>query len=245
MNHSSNFNELLLNMLNNKTCELNNQSICLITNETLIDDHITLFCNHSFNYNAIFKEIKKQKEYNSLETHKLKSYQIKCPYCRNIQNKLLPYNNKYSKVFGVNHPLEHTMFVKKCIYMFKSGKRKNQLCDKLSPIDFCQVHSKIMKNRKKTELEKINKLKMELIEKENSKLAATTDISNIKLLNTNNCFHFLLNGKNKGEQCGRKKCKNDTHCSYHKRYYKKKLVVEKQGNTIIKSNIKLNKKINI
>ena len=60
---------------------------CLISNDKLEADHVTLKCNHKFNYINIFSEIFKQKKQeNSLETQKLNKFQIKCPYCRNIQN---------------------------------------------------------------------------------------------------------------------------------------------------------------
>lgn len=66
---------------------------CLITHEPLAES-IKLDCGHSFNYDAIFKYVLNQKtKFNLLEYRKyiLKFYQIMCPYCRSVQNKLLPY----------------------------------------------------------------------------------------------------------------------------------------------------------
>ena len=64
--------------------------VCLISNEPLTRNSIRLPCNHTFNYLPLYKEICKQKnKYNSLEITKLKSHQIKCPYCRLIINNLL------------------------------------------------------------------------------------------------------------------------------------------------------------
>ena len=68
-------------------------NICLISKEKLHPNHITLTCNHKFNYIHIYKEVLYQKtKSNTLyEVTKLQSYQIKCPYCRTITNKLLPF----------------------------------------------------------------------------------------------------------------------------------------------------------
>ena len=62
--------------------------------------------SHLFNYSAIFKEIKNQKKNPTyLETQKLSTKQIKCPYCRNIQNGLLQsYPRNY--VFTLNYHSE-------------------------------------------------------------------------------------------------------------------------------------------
>lgn len=68
-------------------------NICLISKEPLHPNHITLVCNHKFNYIPIYKEVFYQKtKFNNLyEVTKLNYNQIKCPYCRTITNKLLPF----------------------------------------------------------------------------------------------------------------------------------------------------------
>ena len=68
-------------------------NICLISKEILHPNHITLVCNHKFNYIPIYKEVLYQKtKFNTLyEVTKLNYNQIKCPYCRTITNKLLPF----------------------------------------------------------------------------------------------------------------------------------------------------------
>jgi hypothetical protein len=43
-----------------------------------------------------------------MERHYLKSSDIRCPYCRNVQKKLLPYVEGYPKVHGVNYYDETT-----------------------------------------------------------------------------------------------------------------------------------------
>ena len=94
---------------------------CLLTDDELRPDAVTLKCGHSFNYIPLYKEVLFQKcstlpknisskimalytktvnhnvqtmMYNSsinLETSKLHYDEIKCPYCRNVTPKLLPY----------------------------------------------------------------------------------------------------------------------------------------------------------
>lgn len=90
---------------------------CQITGLPLIDKYVKLNCGHSFNYDAIYTEICKQKfDFNTYsidhlpfsERQKVKGfgvdYFIKCPYCRNIQKELLPYYEDldFLKKYGVN-----------------------------------------------------------------------------------------------------------------------------------------------
>jgi len=92
-------------------------TLCQITGLKLINRYVTLECKHKFNYEALYKEICRQKfdfktyDFNILpkkEQHKIKSanvnYFIKCPYCRNIQFTVLPYYEelKLEKKYGIN-----------------------------------------------------------------------------------------------------------------------------------------------
>ena len=47
-----------------------------------------------------------------MERNHLRSSDIRCPYCRNIQKKLLPYIEGYPKVHGVNYYDENTSKIK-------------------------------------------------------------------------------------------------------------------------------------
>jgi len=103
---------------------IKDEHVCQITGMPLVDRHITLECNHKFNYGALYKEISKQKyifrTYN-LETLSKSEFQkfkdantdyfIKCPYCRCIQFKLLPYyeDSEYPLKYGINS-LEKTQY---------------------------------------------------------------------------------------------------------------------------------------
>jgi hypothetical protein len=141
------FNMLLLNVLSNENTFDNR---CLITNELLEEEFITLNCKHTFNYQAIYKEVIQQKtKINGLETTKLKLYEIKCPYCRNITPNLLPPKKYFTSIYGVNTPLKYCMGLKSCKYIFLSGKRKGEMCGKKHINDYCSMHQNIIEKRKK------------------------------------------------------------------------------------------------
>lgn len=85
--------------------ELNNDNtnICLITYQPLQQDSVKLQCGHTFNYDAIFSDaFNQKKKFKSLEVHRLKDLQLRCPYCRNVQDELLPHYPGKPRVYGVN-----------------------------------------------------------------------------------------------------------------------------------------------
>ena len=91
---------------NNEKIEEDN-NLCLITNQPLVDKHVTLECGHKFNYIPLFNDIKNHKQkFNNLEgcNSKLKTNEIRCPYCRYKQNGVLPYYEDLNiiKINGVN-----------------------------------------------------------------------------------------------------------------------------------------------
>jgi|688.fasta_scaffold446653_2 hypothetical protein len=91
---------------NCKTDEDNN--LCLITNQALIDKFVKMECGHKFNYLPLFNDlVNHKKKFNNMEgtsTH-LKMNEIRCPYCRKKSRGLLPYYEELglSKVAGVNY----------------------------------------------------------------------------------------------------------------------------------------------
>ena len=144
-----NFNKKLMELL----CEDDNGSdddnCCLISGDTLEPNHIALNCKHTFNYQQIFQEIKHQKKNNQLETTKLKTKQIKCPYCREVQDGLLPWKQGYDKVKYVNWPVKLSFKPNKCNHIMKSGKRKGDSLQHWSVVVFPRVQN-IRKQWKKT-----------------------------------------------------------------------------------------------
>ena len=90
---------------------------------------------------------------NLSEITKLQVNQIKCPYCRNITNNILPYIKleNIEKIWGVNQPKKFSLSLFKCEYIYKSGKNKGICCgktaDKFDFGNFCTKHFKIKKNK--------------------------------------------------------------------------------------------------
>jgi hypothetical protein len=119
-----NFYESLYNSLDydsenedNKNDKNDKKQICEISGLELKDRFVTLECNHTFNYDALYTEICKQKfdfQTYTMDTMSKKDIQairdkkidyfIKCPYCRNIQFTLLPHYDDlpFVKKYGVN-----------------------------------------------------------------------------------------------------------------------------------------------
>ena len=125
--------------------EEDDENVCLISGEKLHDNHIKLICGHKFNYKSIYCEIINQKKYSNLETQNLKKYQIKCPYCRNVQNGVLPLYDNSVKVNGVNWPPAKVAKNNKCSVILKSGKRKGEKCGRACFGEKCTFHNKSKK----------------------------------------------------------------------------------------------------
>ena len=142
----------------NKEDEITNdcEDNCLITNKPLTDNHITLSCNHSFNYVAIYNEAINQKtKYNPNETKKLKMNEIKCPYCRQVTPNILPYIPSIPsvcKIIGVTIPGKYSLTHKNCSWVFKNGNNKGSVCCSHGFTsehgDYCEKHWKSMNKNK-------------------------------------------------------------------------------------------------
>lgn len=110
-----NFQEELYKLLDEDS--ENEDELCQITGLPLKDKHIVLECKHHFNYDALYKEIYRQKyEFKTYDPQALPKkdlqkfreskldYFIKCPYCRNIQFTILPYYQDLGlkEIYGIN-----------------------------------------------------------------------------------------------------------------------------------------------
>lgn len=103
-------------------------NLCLITNQPLVENFIKMECGHKFNYLPLFNDIKNHKQkFNGMEgsSSKLNMNQIRCPYCRKIQIGILPYyeDMELGKIAGVNYINPNP---KPCCYKYKH-------CDFLTP----------------------------------------------------------------------------------------------------------------
>ena len=160
---SSFFNDYIKKNLSDKNKSDKNKSykndtgktekICHITFEPLEKNYIIFDCSHTFNYDAIFKEVCIQKTIiNNKETQKLKKYCIKCPYCRFIQNGILPYREPYNLVPLVNTPKSKAFTMKKfkCKYGLSdhSGSIYPSIYAMVEGATIIEVHVATEKNSK-------------------------------------------------------------------------------------------------
>lgn len=136
-----------------------NSDICLISKEKLHPNHITLSCNHKFNYLPIYKEVlyQKNKLNPQYEVTKLHHNQVKCPYCRTITNKLLPYIQYPSIGFSkVIHAIEPDCIpAAKCSHIIKHRRKsmpdskceKNAVYYQAENILMCPSHYKLLSSK--------------------------------------------------------------------------------------------------
>jgi hypothetical protein len=164
------FSELKNELINNNTDDM-----CLLTHLPLQENYITFNCGHKFNYLPIYAEICNQKKENYLETTRLSINQIKCPYCRTITNKLIPYIEHKDVDYkrGVNYPSRYCMSLYSCQWM-KMGKKEKTLCNKGAFKGeygtYCSHHHNLCKNKqerhaKKHQIESIWTLEHEELNK--------------------------------------------------------------------------------
>ena len=206
-----NFFAQLKNMLNNSEAgEDENEdqdNSCLLTKEPLQNIHIVLACGHKFNYVPIYREVIAQKTIGLSSTgyytsHSLKRNEIKCPYCRNVQDKLLPYLefDGVKKMVNVNYPVKMSMTSQPCTYSvnlnFKKSK-KNTSCKECA----INCHNGTYVCKKHYELSLIDTI--DTIG-ENTTESSPTSAPSI-------CGVILRYGKNKGNPCP-----NPSSCRVHK-----------------------------
>lgn len=126
---------------------------CMLSGIPFTRNALKLQCGHQFNYVPLYNEIKEQKySVNSNNNRALKVNEFICPYCRQMNTKLLPYIPFVKKITGVNAPTKHTMIHKKCRHIITSGLRKGQMCNKNgfdveSDVCMCEKHFSV-KNTK-------------------------------------------------------------------------------------------------
>lgn len=98
------YGELYKSLDENST--INDEDLCLITNLPLTNNYVTLDCKHKFNYIPLFKDmVNRKNKLSAMDIQTLKMNEIRCPYCRNKEGKLLPYYDDMGveKVHGVNY----------------------------------------------------------------------------------------------------------------------------------------------
>tara|TARA_B100000780_G_scaffold85409_1_gene58589 strand:+ start:7814 stop:8434 length:621 start_codon:yes stop_codon:yes gene_type:complete len=115
---------LFKKILNENIEEEEEEEICLIINEKLEENNIKLCCGHKFNYVGLYNEVVYQKTRKLLDNSQLKLNEIKCPYCRRITGKLLPFYKYYSvkQIRGVTYPEVDSIKLYECGHV-KNGKK--------------------------------------------------------------------------------------------------------------------------
>ena len=190
-------------------------NICLISKEILHPNHITLVCNHKFNYIPIYKEVLYQKtKFNTLyEVTKLNYNQIKCPYCRTITNKLLPFIPYPCVKLAKNiHSSDNNCIpAAKCSHIIK--KHKSNHNGNHDGDDDTHCDTKCNKNALYYETENVL-----LCPTHYKKYVAKKEASKPNDSDKPRCVAVLKSGTNKGKPCnsfisidGSQFCKRHTH----------------------------------
>jgi hypothetical protein len=209
------YNELYKSLDDVDDINISNENFCLITNTALGANFVTLDCGHKFNYEPLFNDIvNHKKKYNNMERCIVKAMNVRCPYCRKIQNKLLPYYEdlKFEKTHGVNYfdnakiladniahmNISSPWVTGQCCFEFLDSSANNILCGNtyVMMIDvigksFCSQHKytayKNFLNKKKMDLkQKVKDEKMKAkIEAKSTALLAKEIIKHVKLLKKN------------------------------------------------------------
>ena len=197
--------------------DVNKDNCCLLTKESLHSVHIKLVCGHEFNYVPLYREVIMQKTIglspNGYYTsHSLKRNEIKCPYCRNVQDKLLPYleYDGVKKMVGVNYPAKLSMTSQPCMYTYSansasSKKGKKSACKECA-LEYYNGTYVCKKHYDACMI--ISSDPVAAVDKEDETNEHTK------------CGAILRYGKNKGNPCS-----NHSTCRVHSNF-KNKIVVE-------------------
>jgi len=237
-NINLNFYEELYKSLDATVQEDSSQELCLISNMPLTTNFVELECKHKFNYLPLYHDILAHKKlFNRLEHRVLKSQEIRCPYCRNVQKTLLPYYNipGVKLEHGVNYldesllnPKECFEFIKgKCAFISTVTENVNNV--KIVTENPCGVTLVLLleKNGKTYCLKHTSMMikKLAKEEKQNEKDAAKQQAKEAKLKAKQEanmaaaaegllCVQILKSGPRKGDTCGVKVFDNQL-CKRH------------------------------
>ena len=190
--------ELKKNIESNTKVEESDEEFCLVTGEKLDETAIELECGHKFNYKAIFNDMyayryhKERNTYSYSDHLHLREHEIRCPYCRQIQENLLPYlpDIEPTRARGVNYPPSLCMGKNTCSYVFKSGKNKGAMCGKKCYREMCNQHFKPKQECSKVELNRDTLVKMTLPELRN--LAKHHNMKKYSKLKKNDLINLFI-----------------------------------------------------
>lgn len=178
--------------------------LCMITKNNLTDTHIVLDCNHKFNYLPLLKDMY-TRMYLSHEVKCLRGFplnvnKIECPYCRRINNRILPFlKEEYDvKIYGLNSLVKDDVIQEINIPFYDIYKCSVEDCHKYCYagylLPFCMYH---LSNKKLIKKHKEERKQQFLLE------------------NNMLCNVILKSGMRKGEKC-KKQCEIGGICKRHK-----------------------------
>lgn len=183
---------------------IDDTNLCLITMEELNTNHITLDCNHKFNYMPLLKDMYTRlylsHEVKCLHRFPLNVNVIECPYCRRSNNYILPFiKEEYDvKIYGINSNVHDDMIQEINIPFYDIHKCSvgdcHRYCYKGFLLPFCNKHvtdKKLIKNHK-------NELKRQYLIEHNML-----------------CEVILKSGTRKDEKCNQR-CEIGGYCKRHK-----------------------------
>lgn len=204
---------------------------CKITGMPLGDYFVELECGHKYNYMSLYNEIYNQKHV--FKTYTLSSlpkqmqmkmfeeqinYYIRCPYCRNIQTKLLPYHYELgiSKKYGINTndpSLKYQIEKYGTTFDLIDG----QLCYHGAINNNCHSCDAFVTKTDDDTYLCMKHYKKHIDKKKRQKNAVKKNIKKNTNENNNNnaCVAILKSGINKGKLCGCKVAFDNNLCKRH------------------------------
>jgi hypothetical protein len=214
------FNKLKCMTQCNESIEnVNIDSCCLLTKEALNDIHVTLNCGHKFNYIPLYKEVVIQKTSAGMTTNgyynscTLRLNEMKCPYCRRVQDKLLPFLNydDVKRLRGVNGPESLCMKARMCenIETNQKSKKKNS---KKETSSACECNATHVVNGAYYCKKHYDQEKQEKQEKQEQEQSGSAAVVILTTVSEDICGVVIKTGKKKGLPCtSSSKCRIHAH----------------------------------
>ena len=130
--------------------------LCMLSNMPLNASSVALPCGHKYNYINLYNEIIAQKssQRTSIEENRLRYQQFRCPYCRTVYSKLIPFIDidGVKKISGVNSSVpSSSLNLFPCSWTIQRGKRCGEQCGKHSFNPqfnkLCKLHNAVAERR--------------------------------------------------------------------------------------------------
>jgi hypothetical protein len=153
----------------------NENNVCLITGDELVDKYIKMECGHTFNYLPLYHDLRYHKyELNSSElSGKLCYNEIRCPYCRTKTFQLLPFYENMEiipkllvrPILGINVYYDGMENPESVRQLYKNEKiiqrRENKMIQKYFQKQFAMKEKQLQKEKEniQKEYEKAQKIK--------------------------------------------------------------------------------------